>query len=336
MTMLWKEDPFHKEWDFMCAVYSAIREFLSDENVSLQIWIQFATKHLGIVARQNYLTALGWELIQIDDGTHQIQRTAVRSVQSYVQPLNGLGLFMNCLNDGLPVANPLAIITKLSDLANDIICVNTQPGAEEKPTSTMDGFRQFAKNNPQLAMSALFQLPAAHPLVAQGVAVHHVNGLPPAGEPLFMVQNDDPELDAMLNTIFHGQGNGSLGGQTDLDNPFFIGPPSSSGEKCPTTDFNAASSELTELQTSTKHPSGVLSAYFDPTRVYAREKSHRTTPKLGTNTWGRRAGSRASQSSAEPTIPSREHWNAAVHRAGHIVFPYRVACPGRRRADMPA
>lgn len=67
-----------------------------------------------------------------------VERTVIRTIQSYVPPINGIGLFMNCLNDGLPVSNPLPVIAKLSDLANDIICINTQPGAAAKPTNTMD------------------------------------------------------------------------------------------------------------------------------------------------------------------------------------------------------
>ncbi|KAK4154861.1 mating-type protein MAT alpha 1-domain-containing protein [Chaetomidium leptoderma] len=222
MTLLWKQDPFHKEWDFMCAVYSAIREFLSDENVSLQDWIQFAIKPMGIVVRESYLTALGWELMTLDDGTHKIERIATREVQSYLQPTNGLGLFMNCLNDGLPVGNPLPIIAKLSDLANDVICVNTQLSAEAKPANTMEGFRQFAKSHPQMAMSAFFQVPAAHPLITQGVSVHQVDNMSglPATEPFFM-PNEDPELDAMLDNILNGQGDGDLNKQANLGNQFY-------------------------------------------------------------------------------------------------------------------
>ncbi|KAL2183474.1 hypothetical protein L209DRAFT_558927 [Thermothelomyces heterothallicus CBS 203.75] len=219
MTMLWKEDPFHKEWDFMCAVYSSIREFLSDEDVTLQEWLQFAIKHMGIVVRESYLATLGWELVQDEDGTHKIERAAAREVQSYLQPTNGLGLFMNCLNDGLPVSNPLPIIAKLSGLTNDIICINnTQPGAAARSTDTMEGFRQFAKNHPHLAMSALFQVPAAHPLITQGVTVHQFPESAgfPATEPFPMAQSDDPELDAMLDRIFQGEGDVGIGNQANF------------------------------------------------------------------------------------------------------------------------
>jgi len=226
MTMLWQQDPFHKEWDFMCAVYSAIREFLSAENISLQDWIHFAIKHLGVVVRESYLAALGWELVELEDGTHRVERSATRVAQSYMQPMNALGLFMNCLNHGLPVANPLPVIAKLSGLANDVICVNTQLGeaAGKTTTNTMDSFRQFAKTNPQLAVSALFQVPTAHPLITQGVAVHQmpdINAIPPPTDPLYMVPGDDPELDAMLDRILRESG-GSMVGQPGLENQFYI------------------------------------------------------------------------------------------------------------------
>lgn len=223
MTTLWKEDPLHKEWDFMCAVYSTAREFLSDENVTLQNWIQFAIKHMGIVARESYLATLGWRLVQLEDGTHKVERTVVRGMQSYPQPMNGLGLFMSCLNDGLPVSNPLPIITKLSNLADDIIYINTQPGtAAKQPMNTMEGFRQFAKNHPNLAMSALFQVPTAHPLIMQGVTVHHVDQLDssPATEQFSLTQKEDPELDAMLNKIFQAEGGGGIGNQGSFVNQY--------------------------------------------------------------------------------------------------------------------
>ena len=204
----------------MCAVYSVIREFLSDENITLQNWIQFAIKHMGIVVRESYLTALGWKLIRLDDGTHKVERTEIRAVQSYLQPMNGLGLFMNCLNGGLPIANPLPIIAKLTDLTNDVICVNTQPGAATRSTNTMESFRQFAKNNPHLAMSALFQVPAAHPLISQGVTVHQLPDLAKA-EPFLTAQDEDPELDAMMDRIFQGEGNGSLGSQGVAGSQFY-------------------------------------------------------------------------------------------------------------------
>lgn len=229
MTLLWKEDPFHKEWDFMCAVYSAVREHLADQKVSLQMWIQSAVKPLGIVARDSYLETLGWQLVQLEDGAHTLARVANRSVHSYSQPMNALGLFMSCLNDGLAVANPVPIISKLSDLANDVICINTQFGdsTAEPATNIMKGFRQFAKTHQQLAMSALFQLPQSHPTIAQGVAVHHVGeGLPAPQTFLnsrdYIVPPEDAELEEMLNRIFRGEAEAPLGnGPRGMDPNYF-------------------------------------------------------------------------------------------------------------------
>ena len=179
-----------------------------------------------MVVRESYLAALGWELVELEDGTQRVERSATRVAQSYMQPTNALGLFMNCLNHGLPVANPLPVIAKLSGLANDVICVNTQLGdtAGKTTTNTMDSFRQFAKTNPQLAVSALFQVPTAHPLITQGVAVHQMpdmNAIPPPTDPLYMVPGDDPELDAMLDRILRESG-GSMVGQPGLENQFYI------------------------------------------------------------------------------------------------------------------
>ncbi|KAK3311458.1 mating-type protein MAT alpha 1-domain-containing protein [Chaetomium strumarium] len=197
MTALWKRDPFHKEWDFMCLVYSAIREFLSNENVSLQTWIESAIGHMGIVVRDNYMRTFGWSVVRLQDGTHKVVRNHPRTVQSFLQPMNGLGIFMKCLNNGLPIADPVPIISKLSGLTNDVICINTHPGAAPQFTNTMEEFRQFARTHPQLAMSALWQVPVTHPLITQGVSVHNVEDLPAPGAEL-----DDAELDAMIDEIF--------------------------------------------------------------------------------------------------------------------------------------
>ncbi|KAK4117604.1 hypothetical protein N656DRAFT_699532 [Canariomyces notabilis] len=180
MTMLWQQDPFHKEWDFMCGVYSAIRDLLEDQNISLQDWIQAAVKPLGIVARDSYLATLGWEMVQLEDGTNTLQRGAAPPLQSSRQPMNVLGLFTQCLNEGLQVVNPGPIVAKLIDAAKDVICINSQPGGDAAKTfNTMDGFRRLAQNNPQLTMSALFDMPLGNPIVSQGITTHYApDGMP--------------------------------------------------------------------------------------------------------------------------------------------------------------
>ncbi len=302
MTMLWQQDPFHKEWDFMCAVYSAIRDFLADENVSLQNWINFAIKHLGIVVRENYLAAMGWELVKLEDDTHKLERTETRVVQNYLQPMNALGLFMNCLNHGLPVTDPLPIIAKLSGLTNDLICVNTQFGEQAKSTNTMDQFRQFAKSNPQLAMSALFQVPAAHPLITQGVSVHQLPGMGelPTEAPLFMVQNEDTELDAMLDRIFR-ESEVNPGNPANLGNQYFA---MDMGNGTPGKPPTRWSTNLLLLS--------ILSRLLILTRLQVSID----TPDSCSNQRSHLDSSRANCFSTQPTTPRKRIFAASKSMAG--------------------
>ncbi|KAK4160338.1 Mat sexual cell fertilization-promoting factor [Cladorrhinum sp. PSN259] len=226
LTMLWQQDPFHKEWDFMCAVYSAIREFLTEQDITLQSWIQCAVNHMGISSRQNYMQALGWELLQGDNGTYQLHRTTSRASAQHIQPMNGLGLFLSCLNSGLPVINSEPIITQLSDPAFDVICINTHPNTSQSSGDTL-AFHQFAKQNPARAMSALFGVPAEHGLITQGIQVIEHTGPIPNGQrldipmPSAISQSPEPvltdsditgiedaEFEAILNNLFGVDGNG--------------------------------------------------------------------------------------------------------------------------------
>jgi hypothetical protein len=297
-----------------------------NDNLSSQTWIQFAIKHLGIVVRERYLATLGWELVQLDGGTHKIERTANRPVPSYLQPMNGFGLLMNCLNDGLPVANPLPIIAKLSGLTNDVICINTQLGAAAKPANSMDGFRQFAKTHPQLAMSALFQVPATHPLVTQGVTVHGINQMNalPETEPLFMVQNDDPELDAMLDKIFRGEGDESIGNLANLGNQYFtMGMGNGTQGEKSIAPRGKRTLMLTKSQVSieTSIPQPLL---IQP------ETSHpeSTTSHSDTNTFFARSRQQmAGSADCHDRPPHKSQLNSAVP-CEHHAFPVKVACGG--------
>ncbi|KAK4223215.1 Mat sexual cell fertilization-promoting factor [Podospora fimiseda] len=217
LTTLWQQDPLHKEWDFMCAVYSAIREYLTEQNITLQTWFQFAVRHMGIPPREGYMHALGWELTQQDNGTYELQRIVARGSLNQIQPMNGLGLFLSCLNGGLPVVNPEPIITQLSDPAFDVICINTPntPQSSDSPPA----FHQFAKQNPSLAMSAIFGVPSNHGLITQGVQVLEETGSIPQGQRLdipmpsvgFPDEADantasagigDAEFDAILRSLY--------------------------------------------------------------------------------------------------------------------------------------
>ncbi|KAK3360795.1 mating-type protein MAT alpha 1-domain-containing protein, partial [Lasiosphaeria ovina] len=64
VTALWRADGHHAEWDFACAVYSAIRGFLAADGVTLQAWLGWAAVPLGLAARDQYLAAHGWSLVR--------------------------------------------------------------------------------------------------------------------------------------------------------------------------------------------------------------------------------------------------------------------------------
>ncbi|KAK4674443.1 Fertilization Minus Regulator mating type protein MAT1-1-1 [Podospora pseudopauciseta] len=229
LTTLWQQDPFHKEWDFMCAVYSAIRDQLAEQNVTLQTWIQFAVTPLGIAPRTGYMEALGWVLTRLDDGIHTLQRMDVPDIRHHLQPMNGLGLFLSCLNGGLPISDPQNIISQLSDPAFDVICINTEVPKIPGTFDTMSGFRQLAKQNPALAMSSLFHLPDTDPLIAQGVGIYEFHsvvsqsvqnhGMPPTTVPpmeshshednMDFAKINEAELDAIL-TMYDTNTNGYI------------------------------------------------------------------------------------------------------------------------------
>ncbi|KAK4170632.1 Mat sexual cell fertilization-promoting factor [Triangularia setosa] len=177
LTALWQQDPFHKEWDFLCAVYSTIRDQLNEHNVTLQTWIQFAVISLGIAPRMTYMDTLGWILTRLDDGTHTLQRNSTHNmvpIHQIQQPMNGLGLLLNCLNGGLPISDPQMMISQLSDPAFDVLCINT---SQSGTFDTMSSFRRLAKQNPGLAMSSLFQVPVTDPMITQGVVMHEFHSI---------------------------------------------------------------------------------------------------------------------------------------------------------------
>nr|CCD57789.1 putative mat-A1 protein [Neurospora pannonica] len=157
MTILWQHDPFHNEWDFMCSVYSSIRTYLEEEKVTLQLWIHYAVGHLGVITRDNYMASFGWNLVQLPNGTHDLERTALPLVQHNLQPMNGLCLLTKCLESGLPLANPHPVIAKLSDPSYDMIWFNKRPHRQQGHAGQTD--------NSELGVSALF--PRNHAVAAE-------------------------------------------------------------------------------------------------------------------------------------------------------------------------
>jgi hypothetical protein len=221
----------------MCGTYSTIRALLAKEKVTLQIWISYAVRVLGIVARDRYMDAMGWTLLEHDDGTYKLERTAAPNVQHNMQPMNGLSLFLQCLQDGLPIADPEPVITLLSGAKGDVLCISTTKGVTKRAkrprakhsssarttrtastTTTVDNqLLQMAKTNPNLAMSQLFQIPEMHPWLVDGVrvvsidsaaglemAAHHINQGHPGPMDTSTHTPEPPMGDADFEAMFNG------------------------------------------------------------------------------------------------------------------------------------
>jgi hypothetical protein len=244
----------------MCGTYSTIRALLAREKVTLQIWISYAVQVLGIVARDRYMEAMGWTLLEHDDGTYKLERTAPPHVQHTMQPMNGLGLFLQCLQDGLPVADPEPLMALLSGEKGDVMCINTTKGVTKRakrsrakppssarptrtapPTTTTadNPLLQMAKTNPNFAMAQLFQIPEMHPWLADGVqvvsidsaaglerAAHHINqGHPgPMDTPAHTREPPmgDAEFEAMFNGIIAEMSAGARPGAAQGDAAHFF------------------------------------------------------------------------------------------------------------------
>jgi hypothetical protein len=171
MTKLWQADPFHAQWDFMCAVYSEIRGFLSQESLSLQDWIQAASPHLGIVPRQDYMETMGWQLNQSESSSHQLKRTSQHVIVIDIPLTNGLSLFTSCLDNNLHVVNPRPIIDHLSKPSNNVILMdNRRRNVRAEPSQAPKaGSRSWCDDNSVAAVSDIFGLAPNDQSIANGV-----------------------------------------------------------------------------------------------------------------------------------------------------------------------
>nr|CAA71623.1 SMTA-1 protein [Sordaria macrospora] len=163
MTILWQHDPFHNEWDFMCSVYSSIRNYLEQSNaqrekkITLQYWLHFAVPDMGVLGRENYLPTLGWDLVTMPNGTIDLMRIAMPLFRKNLQPMNGLCLFTKCQEGGLQVDNQHLVIAKLSDPSYDMIWFNKRPHYQQRHAVQAD--------SSELGVSALF--PRNHAVAAE-------------------------------------------------------------------------------------------------------------------------------------------------------------------------
>lgn len=170
MTILWQHDPFHNEWDFMCSVYSSVRNYLEETNtkqekkLTLQYWLHFAVPVMGVLGRHNYLSTLGWDIRKIK-GCTDLVRINHPLFKKNLQPMNGLCLFTRCIQGGLKVANQDLVIAKLSDPSYDMIWFNKRHHYQQRQAIPTD--------STELDVSALF--PSNHGVAAETDGVNNLD-----------------------------------------------------------------------------------------------------------------------------------------------------------------
>jgi len=222
MTALWKQDPFHNEWDFICSTYSTIRSLLGDEGITLQAWISFAVVELGLPKREDYMRAMGWALVKHTDGSMKLQRAMVPAIDRIDKPMDTLSLFTDCIKAGMRIADPEKIITYLAEAGGDVMCINTKPSSRRPPAQRPlekkeDGLVRLMKRSPELVMSQLLGIPFNHPRITSGVDVYNINSLSELSsvpqliadrgshtQPLHLPQGPTPEseFDAVLRALW--------------------------------------------------------------------------------------------------------------------------------------
>ncbi|KAK4139335.1 mating-type protein MAT alpha 1-domain-containing protein [Dichotomopilus funicola] len=215
MTKLWKADPCRKQWDFICAVYSVIRDSLSEDGITLQNWIAFAVEHFDIIDRDSYLETLGWERIRDENGAETVERANPRSFSSRMQPMSGRCLLEKCIAGGLELSQPESIYAKLSGAG--IICLNTPQDA------VIENIRELAKQSPRVAMGGIFGIPPEHPSL-QEVTTHYVDSVEPilAPMPYQMVHHGTAGFDTTMGGNWCGEDDGTLNHHAGPGHQFYM------------------------------------------------------------------------------------------------------------------
>ena len=74
--MLWQADLFQAKWSIVAKAYSVIRDIKGKDLAPLAAFLKIACPLVGIIAPEEYLTTLGWD-ISIKDGEKRINRSFI-------------------------------------------------------------------------------------------------------------------------------------------------------------------------------------------------------------------------------------------------------------------
>ena len=74
LTYLWQTDPCKAKWSILAKAYSIIRDSKGKENAPLDVYLAINGPFIGIIAPENYLVMLGWEISLNGEGQVSLRR----------------------------------------------------------------------------------------------------------------------------------------------------------------------------------------------------------------------------------------------------------------------
>ncbi|PSK34831.1 hypothetical protein B9Z65_1414 [Elsinoe australis] len=75
---LWAADQYKAKWTIIAKSYSVIRERVTKDKLPLDVFLNVVAPHAGALARESYLSIMGWYLVDID-GVKTLKRAFVPS-----------------------------------------------------------------------------------------------------------------------------------------------------------------------------------------------------------------------------------------------------------------
>lgn len=71
---MWQNDPFKAKWSILAKAYSTIREHKAKDEAPLDVFLTLTSPHIGIIPKEEYLSVMGWELVEENDETRMENR----------------------------------------------------------------------------------------------------------------------------------------------------------------------------------------------------------------------------------------------------------------------
>ncbi|KAK7537261.1 mating-type protein ALPHA1/MAT-1/A-1, partial [Phyllosticta citribraziliensis] len=82
MKTMWADEETKAKWSIIAKAWSIIRDEVGKDSAPLDRFLELACPHIDILARDAYLTTLGWELVT-DDGKTSLRRVFTPNFESF-------------------------------------------------------------------------------------------------------------------------------------------------------------------------------------------------------------------------------------------------------------